>query len=103
MQKIMTIALVGALASVTFAPLASAQSGYDTNTNRGGATTGSGEARPDTATATGGAPAGESMKAAPTQGGTSGSGTARPDASPSSAAGAPEASGPKKATGTQNQ
>ncbi|QZO00217.1 hypothetical protein [Chenggangzhangella methanolivorans] len=100
----MTIALSGALAAVTFAPLANAQSGYDTNTNRGGATSGSGEARPDATTGTtGGAPAASSMKAAPTQGSTSGSGMSRPDASSASSSGAPEASSPKKATGTQNQ
>lgn len=103
MRKIMTIALAGALASVTFAPLANAQSGYNTNTNRGGATAGSGEARPDATTGTsGGAPAGASMKAAPTQGSTSGSGTSRPDAASASVKGAPEAKSPKKATGTQN-
>ena len=103
MRKILTIALSGALTAVIFAPLANAQSGYDTNTNRGGATTGSGEARPDARTgASGGVPSGAASKAAPTQGSVSGSGMSRPDASPAGASGAPEASPPKKATGTQN-
>ena len=104
MTKIIAIALASALASITLAPIANAQSGQDTNTNRGGATTGSGQARPDATTgASGGAPAAPSMEAAPTQGSTSGSGQARPDTSSSGASGAPEASSPKKATGTQNQ
>ena len=104
MRRILTTALAGALAAASFAPLAYAQAGYDTNTNRGGATSGSGEARPDATTSkSGGAEAGASSKAAPTQGSTMGSGTARPDATSSSASGAPEASSPKKATSTDTK
>lgn len=105
MRNLLTVAFAGALAAATVAPLAYAQSGQDTGTNRGGATTNSGTARPD-ATGTmdsSGAPSGAASRAAPTQGSTSGSGMSRPDAAGAGAAGAPEASSPKKATGTQNQ
>jgi len=105
MRKMMTAALAGALAATTFAPLAMAQSGQDTGTNRGGATTNSGTARPD---ATGtmsstGAPASESSKATSTQGSTSGSGMSRPDAAGASTSGAPMATSPSKATSTDTK
>lgn len=105
MRKLLTTAVAGALAAATFVPMAHAQSGQDTGTNRGGATTNSGTARPDAAGTidSGGAPSGASSKAAPTQGSTSGSGMSRPDAASASVSGAPKAAEPHKATSTDTK
>lgn len=107
MKKLITTMFAGALAAAAMAPLAHAQSGYDTGAKKGsGTTTNSGEARPDaTSSGTSGAETSAPTRAAPTQGTVdgSGSGMARPDASSANTSGAPDAGSPSRAAPTQNR
>lgn len=105
-NRIAATLIAGLFAAAPAMPVL-AQSGQDTGAGKkSGATTNSGEARPDASGSGSAVGAAPSSKAAPTSGsGGGGSGTARPDASPATSSGAPEAntnSGRAAPTDTRN-
>ncbi len=106
MRNLIGAAAVVALSLAPLAGVAHAQSGYDTGAGKSsGATTNSGEARPDANKSGGGATGGPSSKASATSGsGGSGSGTARPDADANSGkTGGMEQPAPSKASPTDTK